>query len=639
MIYLDLKKMGSTTGRSRKKKTGAPWTRMDTRHYVRRIAGLPQPGPAAGGTGAELDRLEYAYRTIIEETGAGVAAVNGSGEVIFANRGLCRMIGYAREDLLGRPLTDFLHPEDRKDTLRLLIESAKNARKKQKLEFRAVHLDGRTVYCDARPTALPGGGKIEAYYAIINDMTAYKEAEERRRAAHERLQTLIESVSAVFFACSEPREGFRTIYMSDNVEGMTGFKPAAFLKQPRFWESRIHPLDRDRVLGEWSRIPDRKAVSIEYRFRRRDGACIWVREDKRLSEDASGRPREVIGFLLDITARRSAEDSLGRSEMVHRHLFEQSNDPILLIDVQGRLIGVNQKAADMLGYRKDELIGRHFRETIAPSEQPNAEDKFKVLFEGRSIPHYVRMALRRDGSVFPVEINVSLVRDTEGQPLFIQSIVRDITDRVKSEEAIRAALREKDLLLREIHHRVKNNMQVIVSLLRLQSRQIGDEAMKEMFRVSQSRIQSMALIHEKLYQSPDLAGVDFGAYVEVLAAYLRTSSGPAASRVGVDVQVGDVRLDINRAIPCGLIINELVTNALKYAFPQKREGRVRIVMAEEGRGRFSLTVSDNGVGLPREVDLEKPEHLGLQIVKELVRQLDGRLDVDRMGGTTFRIVF
>jgi two-component sensor histidine kinase len=182
-------------------------------------------------------------------------------------------------------------------------------------------------------------------------------------------------------------------------------------------------------------------------------------------------------------------------------------------------------------------------------------------------------------------------------------------------------------------------MQVIVSLLRLQSRNISDEAMRGMFQASQSRIQAMALIHEKLYQSRDLAGVDFGAYVEVLAAYLRASSGMEASRVEVEVQVGDVRLDINRAIPCGLIINELVTNALKYAFPRGRGGRVRISISRGERGRFVLAVSDNGTGLPQDIDLEQPETLGLQIVRDLVRQLDGRLAVDRGGGTTFHIDF
>lgn len=627
-------------GTSEGKKKGASWARMDTRHYVRRIAGLPKPSQrAAGEGGSELAKIELAYRTIIEETGAGVAAVDAAGALIFVNRGLSRMIGYGREELLGRPFADFLHPEDKDRISRLLLDSRKNPPKKLRLEFRALHKDGRPIHCDARPTVLPGRGKGTAFYAIINDMTAYREAEEKRRTAHERLQALLSSTAAVFFSC-RPSEDFGVIYVSGNVFEMTGYEPESIIKNPRFWENRIHPQDRDRVLAERPGILIRKSLAIEYRFLRRDGGIIWVREDMRLIEDERGRPREIYGFWADITDRRAAEDALRRSEMIHRHLFEQSNDPVLLIGLDGRLIGANQRAADMLGYGKEQLSGFHFKDTIAPAEQPDAEDKFKALSEGASVPLYVRTARRRDGTEFPVEINVSLVRDPNGKPLFIQSIVRDISERVKNEEAIRAALREKETLLREVHHRVKNNMQVIVSLLRLQSHQIKGDALREMFRISQARIQSMALIHEKLYQSRDLAGIDFGAYVEVLAAYLRSSSGPDASRVGIEIHIPGVSLDINRAIPCGLIINELVTNALKYAFPSPGRGaRIRIAMSRGKNGRFSLTISDNGVGLPEGVSLEKPETLGLQIVTDLVRQLNGRLAVDRAGGTTFRIEF
>ncbi|OGD30442.1 MAG: hypothetical protein A2Y56_10865 [Candidatus Aminicenantes bacterium RBG_13_63_10] len=626
------------SAKNKKKETGASWARMDTRQYIRRVAGLDQWRNVPGKTSEELAKIELHYRTIIEETGAGVAAVDGRGFLIFVNRGLCRMIGYGREELLGRPFSDFLHPEDRDKIIRFLLEARANPQKKLRLDFRAVHKDGRMVYCDARPTILPGRGKVDAFYAIINDMTAYREAEEKRRTAHERLQTLLSSTSAVFFA-SEPHGEFRTTYISDNVVQMTGYEPASFIRNSRFWENRLHPRDKDRVLAEWLQILTRKSLTLEYRFRRRDGSYLWVREDMRLVEDETGKPREITGFWVDITARRAAEESLRKSEMTYRHLFEQSNDPILLIGSNGRIIRANQRAADMLGYGKDELIGFHFRDTIAPSEHPDAEDKFKALINGKAIPHCVRRARRRDGTEFPVEINVSLMRDPDGRPLFVQSIVRDITERVKAEEAIQSALKEKDILLREIHHRVKNNMQIIVSLLRLQSRQIKEEALREMFRVSQSRIQSMALIHEKLYQSRDLASIDFGAYVDVLVAYLRTSSSPDATRVRMEVQVGDVSLDINRAIPCGLIINELATNALKYAFPGGGQGLIRIAMSESKKGGFSLTVSDDGVGLPENIDLDKPETLGLQIVADLVRQLDGRLAVERAGGTTFRIDF
>jgi two-component sensor histidine kinase len=216
---------------------------------------------------------------------------------------------------------------------------------------------------------------------------------------------------------------------------------------------------------------------------------------------------------------------------------------------------------------------------------------------------------------------------------------REIAERKAIEARITASLAEKDVLLKEIHHRVKNNLQVISSLLYLQSRQIRDPASAEMFEESRHRVRSMALVHERLYQAPDLARVDFAEYVRSLISYLYQSYSVAPDRVRVDVQVEPMDLGIDIAIPCGLILNELVTNALKHAFPADSEGRIQVAFQRCDPDTFQLTVGDNGVGLPAGQDVWRNGSLGLQLVRTLVEQLEGTLDLDSGPGIRFSITF
>jgi len=212
-------------------------------------------------------------------------------------------------------------------------------------------------------------------------------------------------------------------------------------------------------------------------------------------------------------------------------------------------------------------------------------------------------------------------------------------DRKQAEEKIKKSLNEKEVLLREIHHRVKNNMQIISSLLRLQSQTIKDKTYSQLFEDSQNRITSMALVHEKLYQSRDLAKIEFNAYIRDMVTGLFQSYGISTDRINLIFDVGDVSLGINSAIPCGLIINELVTNSLKYAFPDGRKGELKITVHEIDN-EIELVISDNGIGIPENIDFRNTESLGLKLVSILAeRQLRGNLNLDRKTGTEFRIRF
>jgi len=209
----------------------------------------------------------------------------------------------------------------------------------------------------------------------------------------------------------------------------------------------------------------------------------------------------------------------------------------------------------------------------------------------------------------------------------------------RSAEQVRSSLGEKEILLKEVHHRVKNNLQVISGLLNLQAHHITDELSRGIYKESQNRVISMALIHEELYQARDLARVDFGAYIENLVENLFGSYSVDKDRVTLDLDIDHTEMVVDTAIPCGLIVNELISNCLKHAFPDGMNGRVRVAFHELDDKEYELVVSDDGVGLPLEMDITRTDSLGMQLVFLIVEQLKGKIEVSREGGTGFHILF
>jgi two-component sensor histidine kinase len=215
----------------------------------------------------------------------------------------------------------------------------------------------------------------------------------------------------------------------------------------------------------------------------------------------------------------------------------------------------------------------------------------------------------------------------------VMAVIKDITEIKQAEE-----MRRKDLLLKEIHHRVKNNLQIISSLLRLQSRKFTDEETIEAFRESQNRAKMMAIAHEKLYQSRDLENIELENYVSTLSNYLLNTYGCEPEDIKIDINIKNVILSIDTAIPLGLILNEMVSNALKHAF-KNHKGKIQIEMRPEDNGLYALTIRDNGIGFPEDIDFTNTESLGMQIVVSLVEQIEGRIELKRDNGTEFKIMF
>jgi PAS domain S-box-containing protein len=315
-------------------------------------------------------------------------------------------------------------------------------------------------------------------------------------------------------------------------------------------------------------------------------------------------------------------------------------DLLLVVDADGRIVRANRAASRLLGYEADVLAGRPVETFFAPVERATYRTSWFARLEAEGAISDVEVSFEKaDESIIPVSLTGSVMQDSSGLAQGVVYVGRDLSERRETEKRILASLREKEVLLREIHHRVKNNLQVICSLFNLQSESITDAKSLTVLRESRDRVRSMALIHERLYQSSDLARIDSEGYIRDLVTGLLRSSRICLSTISLSVDVGRVSLDLDTAIPCGLILNELVSNALKHAFPDERGGRVRVSFHPDGVGKHVLTVSDDGVGLPEDVDLANPRTLGLQLVHTLVQQLGGTIDCGGERGTSIRIVF
>jgi PAS domain S-box-containing protein len=322
-------------------------------------------------------------------------------------------------------------------------------------------------------------------------------------------------------------------------------------------------------------------------------------------------------------------------------MVEAAPYAMVMVDTAGIIEMVNAQAEAVFGYSRQEMVGQTVEMLIPPGlrhDHPglrqsfNADPRSRPMGVGRDL-----RACRKDGSEFYVEIGLNPV-DTADGPKVLSAIV-DISDRKQKEERIQAALREKDILLGEIHHRVKNNLQLISSLLELQSAQIDDPTVLAMLRDSQNRVRSMVLVHQTLYQSKDFAQVDFAGFLDSLLSTMATSYGMNSDGISLSVDTKTVLLPISVAIPCGLIVNELITNAFKHAFPGGRPGEIAVGLAEDGDGHAVLSVSDDGIGIPDDLVIEQAPTLGLQLVTLLADQLQGTVSIQRAAPTRIALRF
>ncbi len=589
-----------------------------------------------------LRRSEERYRRLFEVGNDAILAhrVDADGEqglFIEANEVACQLLGYTREEFMRlRPadLYDEKSPRNGRDVL-------ENLGAEGKIIFEGVYVarDGRRIPVEVSSHLFDLFGE-KVILSIVRDITRRRATERKLREVQELDEKILDG-SPVAFVLRDA--GLTVLRVSRAFEKVTGYLPDQVLGKTteEFMpdmpgkaelEGRLRAvIDSGKSIGP----TDVKAPSPVPRF---------IRETIFPVRDAEGRVTNTLSVLEDITEQKAAQDALEESEARYRMLFDNIHDGVVLheMGVDGRpglFLEVNARFCAMVGYSRQELLELTPVDLLDDGGGGDAAAVWDLLLKGQSA-FFERTLRTRSGKILPCELS-SQVLSMGGRTL-VFFVVRDITERKEAEDRIRTSLAEKETLLREIHHRVKNNLQVISGMLNLQSQYIKDPGVRAIYKESQNRIKTMALIHEELYQREDLAQVNLAGYIKGLAMNLLASYTVGGDRIQLVLDLEDLDIVLDTAIPCGLIFNELFSNALKHAFPADVSGKIGVSLRRgEEDDRYILQVSDDGAGFPAGLDYRKVGSMGMQLVRVLVEQLGGTLELSsRPGeGTTFTVSF
>jgi PAS domain S-box-containing protein len=533
-------------------------------------------------------------------------------------------------------VTELIHPQDRRILTDALIE-ARDGGRRYDVEYRVIRPSGEVRFIHSQADVIwDDAGRPRRMFGTAQDVTQEKLAERALRDSHSLLSAVIEGTSDAVFV-----KDLAGRYLLINSAGADAFGRTV---------EQVMGKDDEEILGsELGREVMRRDRELM-----RDGApqtaeetVVVAGESKTylttmgLYRDSQGKVIGVIGIARDVSKRRQAVDALRKTELQLRTLVESIPDFIARFDVQRRFVYVNPPVCRLFDRPLEYFVGKTVLELPAngPAGQNEIVDEGVRLAFEQQISSTVEVRQTSEAGDQIIEVRHIPEEDERGRVVSVLTLGRDVTERRLAEERLRASLREKEVLLKEVHHRVKNNLQLISSLLSLQAGQSKDGAVVEALVECQNRVRTMALVHENLYRSADLAYVRFAGHVERLCAHLFRSYNVNPERIALDLGVGDATLDLDRSVRCGLIINELVTNAIKHGFPDGRSGRIAVRLDAGADRWYTLIVSDDGVGPPPSFELGRLDSLGLQLVADLTEQLGGALSFHRNGGAAFVIRF
>jgi PAS domain S-box-containing protein len=596
-----------------------------------------------------LRESEQKYRTLVTQSPDGIFIVDLQGNFLSANQAMCTGMNYSEAELLSMKIWDIV-PERYMDLHKeRLGDILKGKAKNEAAEYMVRGKDGESHYVAILSAPYFKDNKLIGFQGIARDITEKKKMEIRLRESEEYYRTLVEtSPDAIIIVDAGGRVTFASPKTFDlfGVPAQTAIEGIPILD---FVEPGVAAMVQARMVEILSgrSLPEIR----EYRLLRHDHRPFWGEISSSPLRDAAGRNVGLLLVCRDVSERKRTEDQL----RYQASLLENVSDAILATDRQFNIQYWNAAAEKQYGWKAATVLGNHFLKFIQPqyisdSRKTVMEKIVKNGFWSGELMHN-----HQDGTIFPVQSTISEVKNAEGRISGYISICRDISERKRADDRIHASLKEKEVLLQEIHHRVKNNLQIISGLLTLQADQSAGKTLEEVFHESQDRIHTIALIHEKLYRSHNLAEIAFDDYLRALTENLFSSHGIAAGRITARYDMEKILLTIEKAIPLGLIVNELISNSLKHAFPGGRRGEVRISLhgyqdaksfalkTDSGTLHIvptcELVVADDGIGLPAAYAPAKQKTLGMNLVSMLANQLQAELKVRTGPGSEFRLLF
>lgn len=548
------------------------------------------------------------------------------------------LLGYTRSELKHEYFNwpSHIHPEDRQSVMSFL--GSLPLGNTRKIEYRFKHKSGHYLWLREEVELIEEDGK-KILAGIIIEKSEDKQLQKKQSDERQKLQQLaLDNLNDMVVITKAPKDdplNSNIVFVNKSFEEFTGYhseevinKTPTFLHGPETSAETINRIN--------NKIREGQSLREEFINYKKDGTPYWVELDMAPFPTEDGNYDFWVGINRDITQRKKAEQKLWESEKRHRTFTELAFDAIFEIHVDGTILRCNKRACELFGYDREELIGMHVLD-LTPKEFHSKQPETFAGITTTGDDAWERTYQKKDGTKFPTEIHTSFY-EMGGQKRLI-AYVRDNTDHKKYEQTIRKSLKEKETLLAEVHHRVKNNLAIISGLLQMQVFNTDDENILAKLKESQSRIQSIAMVHEKLYSSETFSEIAIDKYIDDLLHMIEESMSDFEKDICVNTDMETILLTVGQAIPCGLLLNEMITNCYKHAFEHQEDGKIEISIKEEAE-KIMLSVADNGVGLPEDFDIEQQSSLGMSIINTLANQLNGQLNVESGDfGSRFSLAF
>ncbi|CAN5394478.1 hypothetical protein BH09BAC5_BH09BAC5_08610 [soil metagenome] len=597
---------------------------------------LKQEVEVRSRTEQELFSAQKNLRLLIDSSLDMICASDEEGNVTEFNKAAQQTFGYTSNEVIGKHVSFlYVDPSQRINVMDQLIKGGGYFQgevinmKKGGQPFTA--LLSASILKDET-------GNIIGSMGVSRDITEAKRAEKELQLNEEKYRAIYNQAYVGIALIATDNDQY--LEVNQHLCDILGFTAAEMKKKS---------VSELRLKGDLSRLPAGKEfieqgferIIDEHRYQHKSGSTIIVNVTISLVRNEDKVPLYFVYVYEDLTAKRRAEEQIRIQAAKLNAVFESSSHMIWTVDKNYKMTSFNHNQANWIkqNYGVVAYIGLQMAAGKMVSNETNNNfwiHKLEQTFAGNS--QCFETATEINGVYSWREVYLNPIFNENDEVVEVSCIANDITDKKMVDEQIRLSLKEKEVLLKEVHHRVKNNLQVISSILNLQSSYVKDKRTLEILLESQNRIKSMAFVHESLYQTKDFSNISFREYVENISRNLVHSYAATDSPPVLNLNLDDIQLNLDTAIPCGLIINELLTNSLKYAFPNGKAGKIDIEIREKA-GKVTMSISDNGIGLPEKIDFRNTESLGLQLVVSLVEQINGKIKLDTKKGTKFTIEF
>ncbi len=584
-----------------------------------------------------LQASERRFRALVEWS-PGAVGVHRDGLLLYVNPAAVRLFGArSARDLVGTSAVERVHPDYRSNALARLKLLTNGETTVPLITQKFLRLDGTVFEAEVQSITINYDG-APAVYVAISDISARQQAELALRTTEARQRKMLASIGDVIVVIDAA--GFNR-YQSPNVEKLFGWHPDELVGRDAL--DNIHADDLAtvrRFLAALLTVHEATDI-LACRYRHKNGQYRWI-EFTAINLVADPDIRGILGNYQDITARQDMLAELQQSEALLRESQITAGLGSYQMDIAAGRWHPSAMLREVFGIDETyDCSVEGWTALLHPADRAAMADYFlnEVIGRGQTFNREYRIIRARDHAERWVHGLGQLHFDALGRPLKMHGTIQDITERKRADDALRASLREKEALLKEVHHRVKNNLQVIMSLLRMEGRRSTQPDTKSVLGEMQGRIRSMALLHESLYRSGTFAAVDLSGYLTQLATQAVRSFQTSPNAVQLDLALAPVLVEMDQALPCGLLVNELVSNALKHGFPGGRAGHLRVALqpVADEPARWCLAVTDDGVGLPPDFDFRRSQSLGLQLVVDLAGQLRGTSAIGPAPGAGTRI--